>query len=106
MPHNISQTTSQPVVQTVTLTLDADEVGVIVRSLEGMGYYNTASQWRDMLVVKVDPNVDAFLSTGVCDRDIKEGRKIYAIKTVRAATGLGLKQAKDAVDARQKFIGA
>jgi ribosomal protein L7/L12 len=106
MPRNISQTTSTPVVQTVTVTLDADEIHVLVRALEGMSYYATAAEFRALLVVKGSPDAAAFLATGVCDRDLKEGRKIYAIKTVRAATGLGLKQAKDAVDAYERTLKA
>ena len=36
---------------------------------------------------------------------IRQRQKIVAIKEVRAATGLGLKEAKDAVEAAEKQLG-
>ena len=39
------------------------------------------------------------------DRLLTEHRKIEAIKIFREATGLGLKQSKDAVEVRQRSLG-
>jgi Ribosomal protein L7/L12 C-terminal domain len=95
MPKVVSKNVSQPEVQSVTVTIDTDEVGILARALEAYGFFATALAYRNMLVVDTAP---------ACDRDIREGRKIHAIKTVRAATGLGLKEAKDAVDEYAKTL--
>lgn len=43
---------------------------------------------------------------GGADAALLAGNKIDAIKIVREATGLGLKESKDAVDAREKALVA
>ena len=40
------------------------------------------------------------------DQQIHAGRKITAIKLLRAAAGIGLREAKDAVDSRARELGA
>jgi len=52
-----------------------------------------------------DPDATSKLPPGVLDL-VRRGRKIEAIKLLRETTGLGLKEAKDVVDALQVSGGA
>ena len=106
MPNVVGQTTTTPVVQTVTVTLTADEVYILVYALENYGYNSTADTYRDMLIpkaVKVTPQ--AYLATGAEDENIRASRKVLATKNTRTATGALLRESLDAVKARARDIG-
>lgn len=47
-----------------------------------------------------------FVRSGAVDDFIRHGQKIVAIKEVRAASGTGLKSAKDAVEDRAKELAS
>ena len=98
MPTIVSQALSTPVVQSVTVTLDADEVFMIVNALDAHGYSYLGSQMRALLDVPVVHTPETWLATGVVDGLIRDGKRIVAIKNLRAEfTGLGLREAKDYV---------
>lgn len=105
MPSIVAQTLSTPVVQSVTVTLDADEVYQIVSALDSYGYPYLSNQMRALLDVP-PATPEAWLATGAVDDDLRKGKKIAAIKALRAEfPSLGLKEAKDAVDAYDEVAG-
>lgn len=110
MPSIVTQTLSTPVVQSVTVTLDADEVFMIVNALNVRGYTMLGAAMRALLDPKpVEPVTPAdFLAKGTLDGFIQSGHIIPTIKALRtefAHIGLGLKDARDAVEARKKALG-
>jgi hypothetical protein len=51
----------------------------------------------------VDPNSDPIRSPGIQDA-LRRGNKIEAIKIYRELTGVGLAEAKDAIDRAERFF--
>jgi len=59
--------------------------------------------YRRLNIEYADPNSDPVLSSQVQDA-IRRGNKIEAIKIYRELTGVGLAEAKDAIDKAEQFI--
>ncbi len=51
------------------------------------------------------PSPDPATPYGEIDELIRQGKKIHAIKLYRDLTGSGLRQAKDAIEARERHLG-
>lgn len=93
-----------PTVEEVTITLSKTEVEQIVADLNYAGSYSTANEFsRLLLAPTTDPNV--WYNSGHGDSFLYDSKVIQGIKECRAATGCGLKEAKDASDARKKSLG-
>jgi ribosomal protein L7/L12 len=59
--------------------------------------------YRRLNIEYADPNSDPTLSPQIQDA-LRRGNKIEAIKIYRELTGVGLAEAKDAIDKAEKFI--
>jgi ribosomal protein L7/L12 len=59
--------------------------------------------YRRLNIEYTDPNSDPVLSPQIQDA-LRRGNKIEAIKIYRELTGVGLAEAKDAIDKVEKFI--
>lgn len=111
-----TQTLSTPVVETITLTLTAAEAKDFAELLVQSSVYNRgySSEKEDALnkfrwdaydsinaALSVPTNSVLFDRTewhANAAEKIRDGKRILAIKEVRAGTGWGLKAAKDYVD--------
>jgi ribosomal protein L7/L12 len=105
----------QPVIKDYTLTLSPAEVVSLVAVLNdninrgGNAYYFSINL-RDVLKDEQDRHGEKteqaqWFANGNGDENLRAGRKILAIKECRQDTGCGLKEAKDAADARARFLG-
>ena len=59
--------------------------------------------YRRLNIEYTDPNTEPSLSPQIQDA-LRRGNKIEAIKLYRELTGVGLAEAKDAIDKAEKFI--
>ena len=93
------------------------QVWLLVAAIGGLSFWlgratarsETAEQREMRRMREREAGVAAFSSLAApnqteIDRLIMEGKTIEAIKLVREGTGLGLKEAKDAVDARRSAL--
>ncbi len=60
--------------------------------------------YRRLNIEYADPNSDPALSPQIQDA-LRRGNKIEAIKLYREVTGVGLAEAKGAIDRAEQFIG-
>ena len=103
----VSQNLVPAVVESVTLTLTKEEVDQIAGALD-YRYYGgdgaLAIRLRSATTPGVATDPKVYVETGAVDGFIRDGSKISAIKEVRTVTGCTLRDAKEAVDARERTI--